>query len=155
MLAPFILDSCDPGIQIQAPERGGHLRDRVAGAEEEVRGAGAVAAPESGDRGAAHGTGEGALAVPVRRGGDDGGRGEMRGEKEVVDMPPGRAVAVKGEPHVPVRPGKPAAPERRPDVDVPAESKLPHPESADTDDAAGVFEDEGVDTFIHRTGAPR
>jgi len=109
MLVSLILDSCDPGIQVEAPERGEDFFDRVAGTVEEVRGAGAVAAPEPGDRRPADGAGEGALAVPVCRGGDDGDGGEAGVEEEVVDVPPGRSVAVEGEPDVPLYPGEAAA----------------------------------------------
>jgi hypothetical protein len=92
MLAPLVLDSCDPGIQIQTPEESEDLGDRVAGTVEEMRRAGAVATPEPGDVYPADSAGEVAFAVPVCRGGDDAGGEKMRVEEEVVDVPPGRAV---------------------------------------------------------------
>lgn len=153
MLAPLILDCCDAGIQIQPPEEGEELRDRIAGTEEEVRGAGTVAAPKSRGARSGYGAGDVALAVPVGCGGDDGGGREAGVEEEVVDVPPGRAVAEAGEAQVPLDPGKPSAPPRRPDVDMPAGGKLPEAEGADPDRAAGALEDEGVDSLIHSSGA--
>lgn len=154
MLAPLTLDSCDPGIEAKALECRGDLGDRVAGTVEEMGRAGAVAAPEPGGGGSGDGAGKIALAVPGGRSGDDGHRDEVRIEEEVVDMPPGRAVTMAGEAQVPLYPSKAAAPVGGTHVDVPALRKLPRPESADTGLPVRVPENEGVNAFIHRTGAP-
>ncbi len=110
----------------------------------------AVAAPKARHRNPPEYPGNSAFALPVSSHCTDScGKGELRMNQEIIDMPPGGGSTFARHPDVSCHPGEPGSPLGRTDIYVPSLRKVKDPKSTHPCAALPVAENQAVGPANH------